>query len=85
MAAQVPVRLELILSYEAAFLIQIPKARSQLNKLQILSTRPIPGCSYTPLASWRLAATQCGWHVLLGTRVLEKAIVAHAGLLLLPD
>ena len=84
MAAQVPLRVEPALLYAAPFLVAVPRAMSELNRLQYQWGCKLLGCHTGPRIKWSIVSAQCGWTLRLGTRLLERAIMLRARLQVLP-
>ena len=83
-AAQVPLRIEPALLFAAPLLAVVPRAESALNKLQYGWGMKLLGCAPGPRLRWLIVVAQCGWEFRLGTRMIEKAILARARLFVLP-
>ncbi|CAK0904656.1 unnamed protein product, partial [Prorocentrum cordatum] len=83
-AAQVPARVESVVLYAAPLLAAVPGAESTMNKLQVTWGRRLLGCHKGPPIRHAVVVAQCGWPMRLGTRFLEKALMARARLMVLP-
>eukprot|EP00959_Pyramimonas_sp_CCMP1952_P182383 3813696-Pyramimonas_sp.AAC.1 len=55
-----------------------------MNKLQVTWGRRLLGCHKGPPIRHAVVVAQCGWPMRLGTRFLEKALMARARLMVLP-
>lgn len=84
-AAQVPLRIEPSVLYASALLVCAPGAKTALDRLQYLWGRQLLGFRAGPHVRWPIVAAQCGWDLRLGTRLVERAIMARAKILVLPD
>lgn len=83
-AAQVPARVESVILYAAPLLAAVPGAESAMNKLQVTWGRRLLGCHQGPPIRHAVVIAQCGWPMRLGTRFLEKTLMARARLMVLP-
>ena len=84
MAAQVPLRVESAVLFAGAILATVPGAILALNRLQVEWARRILGCHSGPQVKWWIVIAQCGWARRLGTKLVERAILARARIQLLP-
>jgi hypothetical protein len=84
-AAQVQLRVEPALLFSAPLLVGVSKAWSSLNHLQCQWGRRLLGAQTGPRLKFSIVAAQCGWELRLGTKMLERGIMARANLLVLPQ
>ena len=82
---QVPLRVESLVLFPAAFLILAPRAEHALNRMQIAWGRHLLAFQTGPHIKWLLVVAQCGWIMRLGTRMVERAILTRARIFLLPS
>ena len=84
LSAQVPLRVEAAILYPSPFLLLAQRAEYELNRMQATWARRLLACATGPPVPAEVAAVQCGWTCRLGTRMLERAIMARARLLAQP-
>ena len=84
-AAQVPLRVEPAVPFAAPLLAVVPGAIVAFNRLQLEWGRRILGCHTGPHLRWMIVIAQCGWSRRLGSKLVERAVMARARMLVLPD
>ncbi|CAK0877688.1 unnamed protein product [Prorocentrum cordatum] len=83
-AAQVPPRIESVILYASPLLALAEGAEAALNRLQVEWGRKLLGCNAGPPVRHSVVVAQCGWPLRLGTKFLERALLARARLAVLP-
>ena len=84
LSAQVPLRVESAILYPSPFLLLAHRAEYELNRMQAAWARRLLACTTGPPVPGEVVVAQCGWTCRLGTRMLERAIMARARLLAQP-
>ncbi|CAK0875342.1 unnamed protein product [Prorocentrum cordatum] len=83
-AAQVPPRVEAAVLFACPLLAGVPGAEARFNKLQVGWGRRLLGCHGGPPIKHVVVVAQCGWRMRMGTRFIERALMARARLTVLP-
>ncbi|CAK0904763.1 unnamed protein product [Prorocentrum cordatum] len=83
--SEVPLRVDSALLYPPPFLFLAQRARYSLDSLQASWARRLLGCAIGPALPGEAVLAHCGWHLRLGTKMVERAILARAKLFLLPE
>ena len=83
-ASVIPARVEAAALYGLELCIRTVGAEHQLNKLQVSWAKTLLGIQYSREGAWPILLAECGWHRRLGTRMLERAIMLRARILLQP-
>ena len=84
LCAQVPLRVDSAVLYPSPFLFLADRARFALDHMQASWARRLLGCAVGPQLPGAVVIAQCGWPMRLGTRMVERTILARARLFLLP-
>ena len=84
-AAQTPLRVQSAEQYVAPLSAGTPGAGAGANKLQANWGRRLLGCHGGPPIRHAIVVAQRGWPTRLGTRFLERVIMARARLQVLPS
>ena len=77
-AAQVHPRVESAILYPCPLLAGVPGAESAFNRLQGAWARKLLGCHGGPPLRQSVLVAQCGWPLRLGSRFIERALMARA-------
>ena len=83
-AAAIPGRVEQSALFGMEFCIDVRGALHQLNRMQVGWAKALLGIRDCPQGQWSFLVVECGWTVRLGTRMIMRAILLHARIVLLP-